>query len=466
MFTFLNDKVVRWSLGAYLLARVALSAWAFIIAQLFPIVLQNLDLFGAPTLAVFDLASGERYAYSREVDGGALTFRAGDPGLVNDTQTGSVWSLREGRAVSGKYAGRALTVAAYSGEEIFPYRGVAAETNLLLSVWQRFDTNWYLKIAQRGYSGDDGSTVYFPLYPLLIRVVSAVVGNAMLAALLISNLSAIGALAMLYRLNEALFGAPSARRVVAYWLLFPTAFFLLAAYTESLFLFLALAAFDCARRDKWILAALLGGLAALTRLQGALLIVPLLWMWWVPSRGTGERGSRGESRIILRLRSGLASHVSRFVPLLLIPLATLAYLAFTDLSLLSNYVGELHARFVLPWDNFIASIALLASGRASFVDALNLLTAIGFGAMMVMVWRGLPREYGLYALAMYCAPLFRMTTTQPLVSMDRYALAIFPVFMLWGARGKNVWVNRAVVYLSFPLQLFLSAQFVIWGWVG
>jgi hypothetical protein len=448
----------RFALGAYLSARVALSAWAFVIALLFPIILQNLDLFGTPVLAVFDLASGQRYAYSRAVDGVALTFRTSDPGFVTDAQTGSIWSLREGRAVAGQYAGDAFAASAYPVEEIFPYRGVAAETNVLWSVWQRFDTNWYLKIAQRGYAGDDGSTVYFPLYPLLVRLVGTVVGNSMVAALLISNLALIGALAMLYRLSDALFGAPSARRAVAYWLLFPTAFFLLAAYTESLFLFLVLAAFDCARRDKWILVALLGVLAALTRLQGALLIVPLAWMWWMQSKAPGEQGSRGKSR--------LTFHVSRFTPLLLIPLATLAYLAFTNLSLLSNYIGELHARFVFPWDNFIASIALLASGQASSVDVLNLLTTIGFGAMMIAVWRALPHEYGLFALAMYCAPLFRMTTTQPLVSMDRYALAVFPVFMVWGAWGKHAWGNRAIVYLSFPMQLFLSAQFVLWGWAG
>ncbi len=120
----------------------------------------------------------------------------------------------------------------------------------------------------------------------------------------------------------------------------------------------------------------------------------------------------------------------------------------------------------MPWDNLAASVALLASGQGSFVDALNLLATLGLGAMVFVTWRRLPREYGLYALAMLLAPLFRMTTTQPLVSTDRYALALFPIFALWGAWGKNPWVNRAVVYLSFPLQLYLSAQFVLWGWVG
>jgi hypothetical protein len=50
--------------------------------------------------------------------------------------------------------------------------------------------------------------------------------------------------------------------------------------------------------------------------------------------------------------------------------------------------------------------------------------------------------------------------------MSRYALEIFPAFILWGAWGKHSWVNRAILYLSFPLNLYLSAQFLIWGWVG
>lgn len=448
------DPAWRFALQAYLIARVALSAWAFILATLFPVVAQNLDLFGAPVLAVFDLATGERYAYSRAVDGAALIFRASEKGFVTDAQTASVWSLREGGAVSGAYAGRAFSTTAYSVEEIFPYRGVAVEKNLWLSVWQRFDTNWYLKIAREGYA-DAASTVYFPLYPLLIRLASAVVGNAMLAALIVSNLALIGALALLYRLSAALVGAQSARRALAYWLLFPTAFFLSAAYTESLFLFFTLAAFDFARRDKWLFAALFGALAAWTRLQGVLLVVPLALLCFKFQVSRFEvRGSTSQV------------HVSRFMFLLLIPFATAAFLAFTNLSLLSSYVGELRARFVWPWDNFSAAFELLMGGRASFVDALNLLTTILCGALVIVVWRALPRAYGLYALLMCLAPLFRMTTTQPLVSMDRYALAIFPAFIVLGARGQNAWINRAVVYLSFPLQLYLSAQFVLWGWVG
>ena len=445
----------RFALGAFLIARVALTVWSVVIASLLPTVVQNLDLFGAPVLATFDLSTSARETYSREIGGAVLTFRASAPGDVTDAQTGSIWSLRDGRAVSGAYAGRALNPPAYSVEDIFPYRGVAVETNPWLALWQRFDTNWYLKIAQRGYAADDGSTVYFPMYPALIRLTSTVVGDSMVAAMLISNLALVGALYELYRLTELLTDAASARRAVAYLLLFPTGFFLMAAYTESLFLFFALGTFLFALRRRWFIAVLFGALAALTRLQGVLLVAPLAYLWWWEA----EKVERATA-------SRIAYYVLRFVPLLLIPLATVAFLAFTNLSLLASYTGELHARFVLPWDNLAASAAFLASGKGSLIDALNLLTTLGLGALLVAVWRKPPREYGLYAIAMFLAPLFRMTTTQPLVSMMRYALAIFPVFMLWGAWGKNAWVNRAIIYPSLLLQLYLSAQFVMWGWVG
>jgi hypothetical protein len=67
---------------------------------------------------------------------------------------------------------------------------------------------------------------------------------------------------------------------------------------------------------------------------------------------------------------------------------------------------------------------------------------------------------------MFFAPLLRMTTSQPLVSMVRYVLALFPVFIVLGGWGRNAWVNRLLVYSSVPLQLYLSAQFLMWGWVG
>lgn len=465
----------RVALFAFFIARLVYSAWAFIILLLFPVVAQNLELFGAPVVAVFNLEHGERYIYSRQVGGETLNFRGGDNNTLVDVESGSVWLLRDGRGVTGKYAGQVLKVADYTPEEVFPYAGVAVETNPLFGIWQRFDTNWYLKIAHDGYNRDDGSTVYFPLYPLVVRMASVLAGGRdLLAGILISNLALIGALYVLYKMTDELLGKPAARRTVAYMLIYPTAFFLFAAYTESLFLFLSLASLYTARRGQIMGAGVWGALAALTRLQGVLLFVPLAYLWWnQPINGNQVVGLDAlvgyHAGVTSRLKARLQKHLTtRFegLSLLLIPLASLAFVAYTEFSLLNSYKGELHAQFVLPWDNVVAAITLLITGRASLVDLLNLIAVILFGASLVVVWKRLPREFFLFALLMFLAPLLRMTTLQPLVSVTRYVLVMFPVFMLWAFAGKNPWLNRAVLYLSLPLNLYLSAQFWLWGWVS
>src|SRR5207248_4219109 len=110
--------------------------------------------------------------------------------------------------------------------------------------WQRFDAFWYLHLATHGYGPHDGSTVYYPLYPLLVKLVAwPLGGNAMLAALVVSNVCFAGLLVALHRLVAARHGEATARRTLLLLCVFPTASFLLEAYTESLFLLLVVACF-------------------------------------------------------------------------------------------------------------------------------------------------------------------------------------------------------------------------------
>ena len=446
---FGDDPAWRLALSIFLAARIVLSAWAFAVSALIPLAVSNLDLHGEPVVTMFDLRTSTRAVFSRVLDGKELHFRAAYPNLM-DLETNSLWDT-SGRAVSGERTGAQLSASKYSAEEVFPYRGVAPTPNTLLAPWQRFDANWYLKIAQRGY-GDDGSSVYFPLYPFLIRIIgNLLLGNELLGAILISNLAVVGVLYFFYQMALELSDASSAKRATAFLMIFPTAFFLLAPYTESFFVLCALASLHEARHARWGRAGVWGACAALARLQGALLIVPLAYLAWREFR-------RGENAATF--------YVLRFTSLLLIPFATLAFFAFTHASLLNAYESQLHARFVMPWENVGAAIALIANAHASLIDILNLLVTFFFGAIVILVWARLPRELGLYAAMMFLAPLFRMTTEQPLVSMFRYVLVIFPAFILFGRWSANAWAQRATVYLSIPLQLFLSAQFFLWGWVA
>jgi hypothetical protein len=353
----------------------------------------------------------------------------------------------------------AVTQAPTSPDDVLrPYQGVepisGGAAELLLGVWQRFDTLWYLRIAAQGYAPHDGSTVYFPLYPMLIRLLGTLFfGNYLLAALVVSNLAFVGVLFCLYRLTERQFGVTGARRSALYLAIFPTAFFFLAAYTESLFLLLTLAAFLAAHEKRWWLAGTMGFLASLTRLQAIVLVVPLVYMYF-------------------RDRS---SHPSRLGPDMLgpiiIPLGAVLFVAYQYLMvgsapLINTYQTQLYAQFVWPWDNIIGAVELILSPGGTFVDVLNLCMAGVFLAMTVFSFRGLPREYGIYMAVTLCALMLRRTTLQPLVSMSRYVLVLFPAFMLWGQWGSNPRVQRLIVYPSVALLLYLCGQFAMWGWVA
>jgi hypothetical protein len=438
----------RFAILAFLVVRLSLSLWSLVVYSIFPVALQNLDLFGEPILTVFDLKTSERYIYSREVDGVMLTFRALDAEHVTDDQTGSIWLLQNGQAIQGAYAGKSLHPSSHSLEEIFPYKGISPAKNIVLALWQRFDANWYLKIATQGYDGSDGSTVYFPMYPLLIRGLSFFIPS-MFAAMLISNLALIGVLVLLYRLASRIIDESAVRRTLIYFLVFPTSFFLTSAYTESLFLLFTLGSLYSASHRKWGWSVLWGVLAALTRLQGAILVVPLAYLLW------REIGIGSMKKLIVRV-----------LPLGFIPLVTLTFISFSSFSMLNTYQGTWHARLAFPWEAIGATIALLLSGDGGIVDALNLVVTMGLIAMMFAVWKRLPLEYTFYSLPMLLIPLLRMNAIQPLVSMSRYALVVFPVFIVLGMWGKYPWANRIILYTSILLQLYLSAQFILWGWVA
>lgn len=141
-------------------------------------------------------------------------------------------------------------------------------------LWVHWDARHYLGIAQNGYTavGDDRlRLVFFPLYSALMRLISPLfAGNFFAAGTAVSVLCASGAGALVYDLAYGLFGKKAARMALAYFLLNPMSVFLGCVYTESLFIFLTLAAVCLLRRGKPWLAALCGMLSALTRMPGVI----------------------------------------------------------------------------------------------------------------------------------------------------------------------------------------------------
>jgi hypothetical protein len=152
-----------------------------------------------------------------------------------------------------------------------------------LNLWQRWDWDRYLTIAQYGYTSGKGPAydtnivAFFPGYPGLLRAVDLVVRNWVVAGLLISLVAGAVACVALARLTEYEWrarqqsGSPGWVVATAVLVLVtaPAAVFLAAGYTESLFLAMAIPAWLAARRRQWLLAGVLTALACTVRIDGA-----------------------------------------------------------------------------------------------------------------------------------------------------------------------------------------------------
>jgi hypothetical protein len=399
----------------------------------------------------------------------------------------------------------ALARAVYPGDlwpdpVLRPYLGVppveGGWRGLLLGVWQRWDTLWYMLIAREGYSLRDTRIFAPPLYPGLMRLAGELLGGGeaayLMGGIVVSNLACIALFVYFYRLVEMERNVVLARWGVVYLAIFPSAFFLLAAYAESLLMLCTVAAFYHARRKEWLAAGIWGSLAPLARLPGVVILGPLAWefvrQWWV-SRGalscragfrSAEPSSRAQAegrsrRSHTRRRTGQPLAWWRGWPLTLVVLGGLAYPLYVYLHLGSDnlmapftvHTQRFMGRFAMPWESLWVAVRVLASGSFRVIEPFDFAFTLLFIGLTIVALIKLPAIYGLYMAVTLAGILTKVADVQPLLAVTRYALTLFPAFILlakWGRR--SVWWNRVIVYVSVALLLFLTSQFAIWGWVG
>src|SRR3954447_17472948 len=76
----------------------------------------------------------------------------------------------------------------------------------VLAPLARWDSVWYLTIADSGYGGSTPRAAFFPLYPALVRAVGTLFGASraalLVAAFVVSLVAFVAALALLCRLTE------------------------------------------------------------------------------------------------------------------------------------------------------------------------------------------------------------------------------------------------------------------------
>ncbi len=294
----------------------------------------------------------------------------------------------------------------------------------------------------------------------------------------------------------------------------PMAFYFSAIYSESLYLALSVGLFLCARRGRWGTAAMLGALASATRSTGVVLILPLLLLYlYGPREDREPERTRLQSSNALVAGYTLASRARRMLTrfmdtlhpryrlrrdalwLVLVPLGLALYVAHLALAG-GDPLAPFHAEAVWKrhfagpyggiWDGAKAGLAgmrqLLSfqrehnyypvAGGSPFIDAGHNVLLLAFLLvaipMLVGVLRLLPFAYGAYVLAALALPLSYPVAPQPLMSLPRFLLVLFPLNMWLAVKlvSRPRVFTRAVLVLSGLAMAFFVGEFSTWHWVA
>ncbi|MCE5209611.1 MAG: hypothetical protein LLG42_15050 [Chloroflexi bacterium] len=289
---------------------------------------------------------------------------------------------------------------------------------------------------------------------------------------MISTLSSLAAFYLLYREVGVHWDEEVARRTVMLLAFFPTGFFLMAGYTEALFLALSLAVFAEIRRRRWWMAGVWGALATLTRLQGIFLVLPLAWEGFCMLRdrlaGKGIKGLLPVCRKDREIRSLVGAAA-------LITVTLAGYFCYTHFVMGAPWPWQLQTmhwqhRYGWPWEGLVNFLTLVlkrdypALYFSMFLDTFLLLL---LAAILMYKWKELPFSFVLYSVVMLVFPTILLTGVSfTMASISRYLLAVFPAFI-----ALALVLQRRPLYLAW-LGLFMASQFILlfyfyqWMWVA
>ncbi len=326
----------------------------------------------------------------------------------------------------------------------------------ILSRWLQWDAINFDVIARFGYAGDGSRKApyfeaFFPGFPITIRPLINLGIPPGLAGLLVSATALAVAVVALRRLGDLEFGPGVGERAALLLMISPWAVFLMAGYSEALFLGFAIPAWLAAKRGHWGLAGVLAFGASATRVTGLFLAAALIVEFALHARDRRRKW-----------------------PVLLLPFASpLLYTVYQhgrtgDWGVwLTAQKLNWNRRFTLPWD------AWETTWRGAF----------GGGQETNFIWMWRAELIGaVLAIAVLAWLLWRRRWPESVyvggqtiaLLTSSYFLSVPRVFLLWWPVwiGLGAWLktNPAwwpyVVAVFIPLNFALAIAFTQGHWAG
>ncbi len=345
------------------------------------------------------------------------------------------------------------------------YSGAPVAFATFFNTWQQWDAAVYVRIAQSGYQ-PPFDFAFFPLFPTLIALIARLTGgngSYLAAGMLVSNVALLGALFIIYQLAVDAGGEQVARRTLLYLCIFPTAFFFFAAYNESLFVLLTAGTFLALRRQCWWLAGLLGGLAALTRTTGALLVIPYLYELWLTRES---------------LLADWHKAAESFIPILFIPLGTALYCLYCwkmtgnpliFVAVQYHWSHQLTWPWQGVWQAFFELFWNQPFGSFNQVHVLlDLSATLGFILLAIMGRKKSRPSYTIWTGLLFVSILLSSTVAQhdSLISNQRFVLEMFPAFITLALLSiERPRLHQTLLWVFPALLATLSLLFVMGKWM-
>jgi hypothetical protein len=342
-----------------------------------------------------------------------------------------------------------------------------------LELWDRWDAPHYTDIIVFGYQTDDLGNlvdpfgyrqvypgelelyiVFYPLFPWLGTMVNALIHEPVWSAFIVSGVASLFVGPLLYRLVRHDESPDVALRSAWFLLIFPTTYFLHIGYTEALFMALVIGSFLAARTDRWWLAGLIGGLAALTRINGLVLLLALpveaATQWFM--QPAGERRFRWRWLGIGLVGVGFAIY-----------LALNFALYGTPFQFLDVQRGHWFKSLGSPVDAINSALGWFGSENPDYrlMNGFMELLFVGIGLVgtIVAAFRFRPSWFAWMA-----GNLVLFVSTSFLLSTPRYALTLFPLFVALALPTQRTWLLVGVSAISIGGFLYFASRFATGSW--
>lgn len=351
--------------------------------------------------------------------------------------------------------------------------GMIDDPRDLLRMWSHWDAPHYLDLVVFGYRAGDSSDlvgphgyrsiypedlalyiVFYPLFPWLATVVNFLIDDPLVSVFVVTTLASMFVAPLLYRLVRHDEEPSVAFRAAWFLLIFPTAYFLHIGYTEALFMALVLGSFLAARNDRWWLAGVLGGLAALARVNGLVLIPALAaeaFTQWL-QRAPGERRLRVEWLAIGLVGVGFGIYLG------------LNYVIYgSPFEFLRVQHEHWYKSLSWPWEGIDAVFGWLGAPKPDNVLMQGwmelLFIAIGLAGTIFAAFRFRPSWFIWMA-----GNMLLFVSTSFVMSVPRYALTLFPLYVSLALVSARSWVLVLLSTVSIAGLIYFAGRLATGAW--